>query len=313
MLHVNGDDADAVAALLRQGRVLRYRERFHKDVVIDLVCYRLHGHNEGDDPSYTQPLIYEMIEHHPDGSPDLRGDTLARRGVVTPDECRRGLRLRGDRPSSPRHCRPWCAGRDPPSAISIARSPSAGRARISAARARPSGQSTPRCSTRIAERLHHGAVRGFHRAPEARPPARPACASSTAQGDIDWATAEALAFGSFLLEGTDIRLSGQDSRRGTFSHRHAVLVDYETAADFAPLAALADTEVGGLAADRTTRASTAGSTVYRLGAHRVRGARVRVRLLACEHPGRAARAQGGAVRGLLERRADRHRQLRHLR
>ncbi|HEX2043224.1 MAG TPA: multifunctional oxoglutarate decarboxylase/oxoglutarate dehydrogenase thiamine pyrophosphate-binding subunit/dihydrolipoyllysine-residue succinyltransferase subunit, partial [Acidimicrobiales bacterium] len=225
ILHVNGDDPEACARVARLA--FGFRQRFHKDVVIDLVCYRLHGHNEGDDPSYTQPLMYKRIESRRSVR-KLYTETLVRRGDISMDEAERALddfvarmqtafeETRHATPPDPNVARVVTPPLDdvPPVVTGVERA--------TLDRVERTLESPPPGFT-----VHPKLVKQM----EAR-------RRLWKDGQVDWSLAEALAFGSLLLEGTDIRLSGQDSRRGTFSQRHSVLVDYETGAEWTPLASL---------------------------------------------------------------------------
>jgi 2-oxoglutarate decarboxylase len=227
IFHVNGDDPEACVRVARLA--VEFRQAFHKDVVIDLVCYRLHGHNEGDDPSYTQPIMYREIEQHRSVR-KLYTESLVKRGDITIEEAEAALddfskrlqqALDETRASAPpkleRLQRPLPAEIPPLESMATA---------------------VPR------ERLD-GIAAVVHAWPEGFV-VHPKLARQFAQradmyhaGEVDWALAEALSFGSLLAEGIDVRLAGQDTRRGTFSQRHAVLVDYDTGAEFVPLGALA--------------------------------------------------------------------------
>ena len=232
IFHVNGDDPEACVRVARLA--FGFRQAFRKDVVIDMVCYRRHGHNEGDDPSYTQPLMYKRIEARRSVR-KLYTETLVRRGDISIDEAERALEdflakmqaafgeTRLSEPPEPRTAAPSEAA---PSEAPAGGPPS------------PStGVERPRVD-HIVDVLHH-TPDGFTIHPKL---ARQLGARLHlyAGGEVDWALAEALAFGTLLLEGTDVRLSGQDTRRGTFSQRHSVLVDYETEREWTPLAHLAD-------------------------------------------------------------------------
>jgi 2-oxoglutarate dehydrogenase E1 component len=227
IFHVNGDDPEACVRVARLA--FAYRQRFHKDVVIDMVCYRRHGHNEGDDPSYTQPLMYRTIEQ-------LRSvrkryvETLVRRGDLTLDEAESALAdfharmqeaLDATRQSAPTE--EIVAAPHPPSVGVLPHIPTgvdrSGLERIYAALT-----TVPEGFT-----LHPKLAKQF----EARD-------RMFRDGEVDWALAESLSFGSLLIEGTSVRLAGQDSRRGTFSQRHSTLFDYHTGAEYVPLAQLAD-------------------------------------------------------------------------
>ncbi|HLG68769.1 MAG TPA: multifunctional oxoglutarate decarboxylase/oxoglutarate dehydrogenase thiamine pyrophosphate-binding subunit/dihydrolipoyllysine-residue succinyltransferase subunit [Acidimicrobiales bacterium] len=225
VFHVNGDDPEACvrAARLAYG----FRARFHKDVVIDLVCYRRHGHNEGDDPSYTQPLMYKRIEAHRSVR-ELYAETLVRRGDISPEEAEAALAdfdsrlqaalddVRATPPPPPPHLR----GARPPRPV-----------------AAPVDTGVSEDVLRSLAVLTRSVPEGFvlHPKLERQFAQRDAM---VARGEVDWSLAEALAFGSLLVEGVDVRLTGQDSRRGTFSQRHAVLVDYATGREFVPLSHL---------------------------------------------------------------------------
>ena len=227
ILHVNGDDPEAVTRVARLAA--RYRERFHKDVVVDLICYRLHGHNEGDDPSYTQPLMYRAIEAHTSARERYQNQLVAG-GVLTAEDAAGELAR---------------VGAELAAALAETRAiphPHFDRLPVVETPALPplsmqSGVDAPVLDA-ISWRLHH-APEGFN--------VHPKLARQLEQreelyrsGEVDWALAEGLAYGTLVYEGTDIRLTGQDARRGTFSHRHAVLTDYQNGAEFTPLAALGE-------------------------------------------------------------------------
>ncbi len=225
IFHVNGDDPEACVRVARFA--FKYRQHFNKDVVIDMICYRRHGHNEGDEPSYTLPEMYRRI----DARPSVRAQytaSLIKRDDLTPSEAEETLadfraRLQSalDEVNANREI------------DGIARQPT------------PATGVRPHLRTAVNE----ATIRRIHKALSTLPDGfavHPKLAQQFtardkmfAEGEIDWALGEAMAFGSLLLEGTSIRLAGQDSRRGTFSHRHSTLVDYETEAEHRPLAELA--------------------------------------------------------------------------
>ena len=227
ILHVNGDDPEACVRVARLA--FAYRQRFHKDVVIDMVCYRRQGHNEGDDPSYTQPKMYRTIE-------SLRSvrkiyvENLVRRGDITLDEAESALadfqgRLQ-DALDQTRSAAPEgaiVAAPHPPNVGVLPRVPT-GVAMDELKRIHDTLESVP-----DGFRVHPKLAKQF----ETR-------RKMFSEGQADWALAESLAMGSLLVEGTSVRVSGQDSRRGTFSHRHSTLFDYDTGAEFVPLRALAE-------------------------------------------------------------------------
>ncbi len=225
IFHVNGDDPEACVRAARLA--FAFRQTFHKDVVIDLVCYRKHGHNEGDDPSYTQPLMYQRIEAKRSVR-KIYTETLIRRGDITLEEAEAALddfnarlqsvldEVRNEPSLAPTelpHPDPAPAEPAPPETGVPA---DVLRALASAVVTVPDGFT-----------VHPKLARQFAQRDEL-----------VDSGEVDWALAEALAFGSLLYEGVDVRLTGQDTRRGTFSQRHAVLVDYTNAEEFVPLAHL---------------------------------------------------------------------------
>jgi 2-oxoglutarate dehydrogenase E1 component len=225
IFHVNGDDPEACVQVARLAYA--YRQEFHTDVVIDMVCYRRHGHNEGDDPSYTQPLMYQRIDARRSVR-KIYTETLMKRGDISMDEAEKALddfqaklqtALEETRNSAPPA---GLIAKRPPAPVGVLPPVPTGvdRAvldRIYGVMSHPPEHFTvhPKLARQFAKRddMYHG-------------------------GTVDWALAESLAFGSLLLEGTPLRMSGQDTRRGTFSQRHSVLVDYETGAEWAPLANL---------------------------------------------------------------------------
>ena len=228
IFHVNGDDPEACVWVTRLA--FAFREAFRKDVVIDLVCYRRYGHNEGDDPSYTQPLMYRNIEQHRSVR-KLYMERLVNRGDITLEEAeaaledyRRRLEQAFDEtreskpPSDVEHGRPEPVGVRPRKETGV---PRGTLDRILAA-----VTSWPE---------------GFHPHPKlAKQLER---RRDLLQKDaVDWSLGEALAWGTLVLEGTPVRVSGQDTRRGTFSQRHAMLVDYETDEKHYPLAHLDDSQ-----------------------------------------------------------------------
>ena len=227
IFHVNGDDPEACVRVARLA--FGFRQRFHKDVVIDLVCYRRHGHNEGDDPSYTQPQMYKRIESRRSVR-KLYTEALVRRGDIGLADAERALEDFMGRMQTAfeetRHATPP----DPTA-------PRPRPAPLGALPPLPTGVDLETLAR--VERVLHDPPEGFVVHPKLVKQMATR-ARLWADGQVDWTLGEALAFGSLLLEGTDIRLSGQDSRRGTFSQRHSVLVDYETGREWTPLASVPD-------------------------------------------------------------------------
>ncbi|HET6701276.1 MAG TPA: 2-oxoglutarate dehydrogenase E1 component, partial [Gemmatimonadaceae bacterium] len=222
IFHVNADDAEACIAAV--WLAISYRTRFAKDVLIDLVGYRRHGHNEGDEPAYTQPKLYDRIKAHPTPR-DVWAKRLIAEGVVSEEESKRlademmraldsihtGLKGGAAQPAKQDAGEP---GRTKPQQITTA--------------------VKPETLILVNERLLAWPS-DFAPNPKLIKPLERRRAAIGDAGGIDWGHAEALAFGSLLLEGTSVRLTGQDTARGTFSHRHAVLHDFKTGAEFIPL------------------------------------------------------------------------------
>ncbi|MGA3303199.1 MAG: 2-oxoglutarate dehydrogenase E1 component [Methylovirgula sp.] len=229
IIHVNGDDPEAVVYATKIG--VEFRQMFHKPVVIDMFCYRRFGHNEGDEPAFTQPLMYKTIRSHPT-TLEIYKDKLITEGVVTSGEVEKQIT-------------DWRARLDAEFEASQAFKPNKADwldGRWAGLRAAESGDDPRRGRTGIdLEKLKSLGTRltnvpeGFHlhktlqRILDGRK-----TMIETGQG-IDWATSEALAYASLLEEGHPVRLSGQDSERGTFSHRHSVLIDQENEARYVPL------------------------------------------------------------------------------
>ena len=235
VFHVNGDDPEAVVHVVLLA--FEYRQRFTEDVVIDLVCYRRHGHNEGDEPSFTQPLLYQKIR---ETTPvrQLYQASLIEAGVLTQDEAER---MEAQENEQLQHALETIKTRPPgPDEPYEPGGPWTGFSRTTPTELSETAVSIERLQ-QIGERLAE-LPSGFevHRKLE---PFLEKRRKAIAEGaDIDWAFAEALAFGSLLLEGFGVRLSGQDSSRGTFSHRHAVLVDQSSATEYASLAHLSNSQ-----------------------------------------------------------------------
>ena len=229
IFHVNGDDPEACIRVARLA--FEYRQAFNKDVVIDLVCYRRRGHNEGDDPSYTQPLMYDLIEQKRSVR-KLYTESLIGRGDITIEEAEQVLRdyqqqlervfteVR-EATSTPDGVddRPGLPGEEPP-----ARPPPRSRGR------RSSGSPTPTSAP----------PDGFTVHPKVLPQLQRRAAAIT-DGPIDWGTGEILAFGSLLMDGRPVRLAGQDSRRGTFvSAASRTIIDRHNADEWTPLSNLTE-------------------------------------------------------------------------
>ncbi len=233
VFHVNGDDPEAVVFACKMA--MEYRRVFNNDVFIDMVCYRKHGHNEGDDPKFTQPLLYDAINVHPDPR-EIYSRRLIERGDLEMEMAQQyeqsfwnDLQARLDNVKQKRlpyeyqeSEQAWRALKKTTAAEDFVLSPETGI---------PAGT--------LDQLLHH-----LHHLPETLRPVskiRRILKSSQALVDggmLDWSLAELAAYGSILLEGNDVRLSGQDVRRGTFSHRHAVLYDEKNSTKYNRLSGL---------------------------------------------------------------------------
>jgi multifunctional 2-oxoglutarate metabolism enzyme len=224
IFHVNGDDPEACARVARLA--FEFRQAFNKDVVIDLICYRRRGHNEGDDPSFTQPVMYDLIEQKRSVR-KLYTEALIGRGDISIEEAEEALR-----DFKAQLERAFAETRQPdgePDELvtgpTYPAKPETG--------ARPTTAVTEETLKRIAE-AHTSLPEGFTPHPKVMPQLQRRAAMLT-EGRMDWATAETAAFGSLLLEGRPVRLAGQDSRRGTFVQRFAAVVDRITGEPHIPL------------------------------------------------------------------------------
>lgn len=221
IFHVNGDDPEACVKVARLA--WDYRQRFHKDVVIDMVCYRRHGHNEGDDPSYTQPLMYKAISDRRSVR-KLYVETLVRRGDITIEEAEQAL---SDFHGKLQTALDETRSQDPGD-VKAARPPKP----VGVLPHIPTGVDRSRLEEIFAKLTDYPEGFTIHPKLAKQFDIR---AKMYADGDVDWALAETLAYGSLVQEGQPVRLTGEDSRRGTFSHRHAALIDYENGDAWIPL------------------------------------------------------------------------------
>ena len=225
IFHVNGDDPEACVRVAELA--FEYRQRFHKDVVIDMVCYRRFGHNEGDDPSYTQPLMYKAIAEHRSVR-KLYVEALVKRGELSVEEAESALadfhaKLQTALDETRSHA---------PEVVKVAKPP------------KPMGV-RPHVETGVAREVLDATFDHFTAYPEGFTP-HPKLVRQFEnrskmyheQGELEWSTAELLAFGSLVQEGTPVRLAGEDSRRGTFSQRHAALIDFENEQPWVPITTL---------------------------------------------------------------------------
>ncbi|HEY6099725.1 MAG TPA: 2-oxoglutarate dehydrogenase E1 component [Anaeromyxobacter sp.] len=231
VIHVNGEDIEAIAQAVLLA--VDFRQRFHRDVVIDLWTYRRHGHNEGDEPAFTQPLMYGAIQRK-QSLKQVYAQELAREGVVAPQDveamtARYRARLEQAYQESARI------------AVQPGAQPTTGFWK--AYRGGPLGKDEPPTGV-AAEALREIAAtlssvpQGFRVHPKLLKVLEARAEMGRGARPLDWGMGEALALGSLAWEGTRIRLVGQDVRRGTFSHRHAVLFDQQRGTPYAPLSHL---------------------------------------------------------------------------
>lgn len=226
IFHVNGDDPEAVVRVARLA--FEFRQAFNKDVVIDLICYRRRGHNESDNPAFTQPLMYDLIDKKRSVR-KLYTESLIGRGDITLEEAEQALQdFQGQ----------------------LEKVFTEVREAVSAPAEAPVLDTQPEFPVAVPTAVSQEVVKRIAESQVNIPdhvtvhprllPQLQRRASMIEDDTIDWGMGETLAIGSLLLEGTPVRLSGQDSRRGTFGQRHAVLIDRVTGEDYTPLQYLAD-------------------------------------------------------------------------
>ncbi|HEY8301424.1 MAG TPA: multifunctional oxoglutarate decarboxylase/oxoglutarate dehydrogenase thiamine pyrophosphate-binding subunit/dihydrolipoyllysine-residue succinyltransferase subunit [Jatrophihabitans sp.] len=220
IFHVNGDDPEACVRVAKLA--VEYRREFKKDVVIDMVCYRRRGHNEADNPSFTQPQMYDIIDSKRSVR-KLYTEALVGRGDITLEDAEAALKdfqsqlekvfVETRNASGKSAPEPKLEQQTPSQSVSTAVSLDVIK-KIADAYANPPEGFTlhPRLKTQIDRRI-----------------------TMASSGDVDWATAELFAFGACVLEGRAVRLAGQDSRRGTFTQRHATLIDRNNGIEYTPL------------------------------------------------------------------------------
>ena len=227
VFHVNADDPESVVRVARIA--FEYRQKFNKDVVIDMICYRLRGHNEGDEPSFTQPMMYKLVEAKR-STRKLYTEALIGRGDITVEEAEDVLRdyqaqldavYNAVHNNEPEHDESLVVPiAPPPESVDTSVDEATLRKIVATQSAIPEGflphaKLTPQLAKRV---------------------------DMLDEGTVDWSTGELLAMGSLLLEGYPIRLAGQDVKRGTFSNRHAVVVDQNNGSDWTPLRSLISDE-----------------------------------------------------------------------
>jgi len=224
IIHVNADDAEAAIAAVRLA--MAFRDRFRKDVVVDLVGYRRFGHNEGDEPAYTQPLMYKRIENHPTVREQYAAALVAE-GILSQEEADE-LVENVQTAIKEAHER-------------LKEAIAAGTSKAEEEKRPGRGSDAPVETAVPAEKLLDlneqllEVPEGFTIHPKLEKQLERRRETVGEEGGIDWAQAEGFAFGSLLTEGVPVRLTGQDTERGTFSHRHLVLHDFETGETHTPI------------------------------------------------------------------------------
>jgi multifunctional 2-oxoglutarate metabolism enzyme len=228
IFHINADDVEAAYQVLQTA--LDFRMKFRKDVVIDLVGFRRHGHNEGDEPSYTQPLMYQRVREHP-GVREIYTRQLIREGVVTQGEVSQMIEDRWRRYENALIGAKEIVARQ--KAITKVPEP---KLEIDGSEINSTGVSLD--VIREVTRAMSVIPQGFTINPKMVGQMSRRAKMGAGEIPVDWGFAEGLAFGSLVLEGSSIRLSGQDCGRGTFSQRHAILYDTRTGSAWVPLESL---------------------------------------------------------------------------
>lgn len=234
IFHVNSDDPEAAYNVIQIA--LDYRMKFRKDIVIDVIGYRRLGHNEGDEPTYTQPVMYQRIREHA-GVRTLYARKLIQEGVLTEERVQELMDERNRRYENAQ----------------------LGAKEIIAKQGKEVSLPTPAGETESVEVVQTGVdqatlmqigqaintvPRGFNLNPKIVGLLARRAKMVKGEVAVDWAIAEALAFGSLVIEGTAVRITGQDTVRGTFSHRHAAFADINTGEEWAPLTKLASDQAG---------------------------------------------------------------------
>ena len=231
IFHVNGDDPEACVWVARLA--MDFRQQFKKDVIIDMLCYRRRGHNEGDDPSMTQPYMYDVIDTKR-GSRKTYTEALIGRGDISMKEAEDALRdYQGQLERVFNEVRDLEKHEIEPSES------------VEADQMVPAGMNTAVDKSLLARigDAHLAFPEGFKVHPRVKPVLEKR-REMAYEGKVDWAFAELLALGSLIAEGTTVRLTGQDTRRGTFTQRHSVIIDRKTGREFTPLQLLTMTSDG---------------------------------------------------------------------
>jgi 2-oxoglutarate dehydrogenase E1 component len=236
IFHVNGDDPEACVHVMRLAT--EYRQQFQSDVVVDLVCFRRYGHNEGDEPGYTQPQMYQEIRQH-SAVATLYAQELEKKGRLTAQDAE------SIRDAAKEHFQSaYLRAKEKP----LIADPSANEGVWTPFRGGPE-KGVPEVSTAISKERASSLLEHLSKVPQGFTPLRQMNKIldrrlQMAKGELalDWGSAESLAYASLLTEKVHVRLTGQDTERGTFGHRNAVLHDILTGATYTPLAAISPTQ-----------------------------------------------------------------------
>ncbi|HEX8475951.1 MAG TPA: multifunctional oxoglutarate decarboxylase/oxoglutarate dehydrogenase thiamine pyrophosphate-binding subunit/dihydrolipoyllysine-residue succinyltransferase subunit [Pyrinomonadaceae bacterium] len=232
IFHINGDDPEAAFRVLRLA--LDYRQEFNKDVVLDVVGFRRLGHNEGDEPSYTQPLMYARVKAHP-GVRAIYAQRLVREKVLTEADAEQMIKdVVAGFEATLQHAKEVVAAKPPTTELRPPLKEEDGSALVETAAEREVIRDVARKISIVPE--------GFNINPKMVGQLARRAKMGEGEAPLDWAFAEAMAFGTLALEGVRVRLSGQDSGRGTFSQRHAVMYDTQTGKAWTPLSELGNAE-----------------------------------------------------------------------
>ena len=235
ILHVNADDVEACSQAMRLA--MAYRDRWNRDIVIDVIGYRRFGHNETDEPAYTQPLMAAKIKAHKPVS-ELYTEKLVEQKVVTAEEVEKAAE---ERRTSLKATLDGLREKMDSGVYEDPTVTNVGTGELD--RSAPARRSRPPSPSRSPARAQRGAARGsgqLHDPPQAAEAPRTAGSTRLEQGGIEFAHAEALALASLITDGEHVRMTGQDTERGTFSQRHLVLHDEKTGIKYAPIQHLKD-------------------------------------------------------------------------
>jgi 2-oxoglutarate dehydrogenase E1 component len=235
---VNGDDVEACCEAM--SIAIRFRQEFKRDVVVHLICYRRFGHNEGDEPAFTQPLMYDKIKKHPTPY-DLYAQKLVKEGVINDEEPEKLFKTRIEKLQATLET----AQKNPPPMKPLVFEGLWKGLRRSKADDFQRDVATKASKKHLAEvgEILTTAPQGFNVHPKVTKLLESRKAMVSGEGAVDWGMAELLAYGTLLKEGTPVRITGQDAIRGTFTHRHAAWYDVRTGEKYTPLRTINPEEV----------------------------------------------------------------------